>query len=96
MDSASDTFDVVVIGGGTAGLVIANRLSEDPNLQVLVLDAGKNRNDDPNVYIPAFVHELWGKPEYDWIYKTVPQEHMNGREISHPRGKGIATSGRRC
>ncbi len=94
MGSATDDFDIIVVGGGTAGLVIANRLSEDPNLQVLILEAGKNKNDDPKIYMPAILTQTWGDPDYDWVYETVPQENLNGRKILHPRGKGIASTPR--
>jgi choline dehydrogenase-like flavoprotein len=85
--SISDQYDIIIIGGGTAGLVLANRLSEDPNLQILVLEAGQNRNDDPKVYIPGLVTQAIGDPDYDWDYKTVPQESLNGRTVPQPRGK---------
>jgi choline dehydrogenase-like flavoprotein len=88
MSVASDQYDIIIIGGGTAGLVIANRLSENLNLRILVLEAGQNRNDDPKIYIPGFVAQAFGDPDYDWVYETVPQESLNGRVVPHPRGKG--------
>lgn len=63
----------VIIGGGTAGLCVAARLSEDPNVTVGVLEAGGNRLDDPLVDAPNLFLQLWDKPEYDWCYKTAPQ-----------------------
>jgi choline dehydrogenase-like flavoprotein len=70
---AAKQYDYVICGGGTAGLVIAARLTEDPNVTVGVLEAGGNGLDDvlidgPNLYLQTF-----GKPQYDWDYKTVPQ-----------------------
>lgn len=70
---SSKSYDYVIIGGGTAGLVIAARLSEDPNVTVAVLEAGGNRLDDPLIDGPNTFLNLWDKPEYDWCYKTVPQ-----------------------
>jgi len=62
-----------VVGGGTAGLTVAARLSEDPNIQVLVLEAGNDHSDDVNVLAPGLFATLYGNPEYDWNYQNVPQ-----------------------
>jgi choline dehydrogenase-like flavoprotein len=69
---AADEYDFVIIGGGTSGLVVANRLSEDPNVQVLVLEAGENHVNDPRVMIPALCMSLQGS-EADWNFETTPQ-----------------------
>jgi choline dehydrogenase-like flavoprotein len=55
---AADEYDFVIIGGGTSGLVVANRLLEDPNVQVLVLEVGENHLNDPRVMIPALCVSL--------------------------------------
>jgi choline dehydrogenase-like flavoprotein len=64
--------DYIVIGGGTSGLVVANRLTEDPNVQVIVLEAGSNYAEDPRVNVPAFFTTLMGS-EVDWKYQSTPQ-----------------------
>ena len=69
---ATDEHDFVIIGGGTSGLVIANRLSEDPNVQVLVLEAGEEHLSDPRIMIPALCMSLQGS-EADWNFVTTPQ-----------------------
>jgi choline dehydrogenase-like flavoprotein len=69
---ASDEYDFVIIGGGTSGLVVANRLSEDPDVQVLILEAGENHLNDPWVMIPALCMSLHGS-EADWNFETTPQ-----------------------
>lgn len=64
--------DYVIVGGGTAGLVLAARLSEDPNMSVVVLEAGKDMTQDPRVNIPALWTSLMGS-DVDWQYQTSPQ-----------------------
>lgn len=66
-------YDFAIIGGGTAGLVVAARLTENPQVQVLVLEAGKNRLDDTKIAMPAGWTSLRGDPEYEWTLSTVPQ-----------------------
>jgi len=70
MDSS---YDFIVVGGGTAGLVVATRLTEDPNISVLVLEAGVEHTQDPRIRTPAFWLSVLGSPEFDWSYQSVPQ-----------------------
>ncbi|KAF7946076.1 uncharacterized protein EAE97_005114 [Botrytis byssoidea] len=70
--NTSKIYDFSVVGGGTSGLVVANRLSENPEIQVLVLEAGGNYLDNPQINIPALWPSLLGT-ELDWAFKTVPQ-----------------------
>lgn len=65
--------DYVVVGGGLAGLVVANRLSEDASKKVLVIEAGANRKGDPKIDTPGLMTTLYDDPEYDWMFMTVPQ-----------------------
>lgn len=66
-------FDFIIIGGGTAGLVLAARLSEDPAVSVAVIEAGRNLVEDENILRPSLIQTLYGKPEYDWCFTTEPQ-----------------------
>ena len=89
---AATVFDYVIVGGGTAGLTIAARLTETPNITVGVIEAGLDRTQDPKVLTPGFAPSMWDDPDYDWIFKTVPQIHGNNRIIGHPRGKQLGGS----
>jgi choline dehydrogenase-like flavoprotein len=66
-------FDYAIIGGGTAGLTLAARLTENPAITVAVLEAGLDRSDDVNVLAPGLATLMYGNPEYDWMYQTTPQ-----------------------
>lgn len=70
---SSTAFDYIICGGGTAGLAIAARLTENPEVTVGVIEAGKYRIDDPLVDMPAGLFQLFENPEYDWCMYTAPQ-----------------------
>jgi choline dehydrogenase-like flavoprotein len=83
-------YDYIIGGGGTAGLAVAARLTENPNVTVGVLEASKNKLDDFLVDTPGAFTQLLGNEEYDWNFKTVPQP--NGKEYHIPRGKILGGS----
>jgi hypothetical protein len=62
-----------IVGGGTAGLTIAARLTEDPKISILVLEAGNDHSNDTNVLSPGLYTGMYGNPDYDWDYHTVPR-----------------------
>lgn len=70
------SYDYLVVGGGTAGLVLAARLSEDPDVVVGVLEAGPDRRDDLLVTTPMAFFQMVGNPAYDWMMRTVPQVRL--------------------
>ncbi|KAJ4464642.1 alcohol oxidase [Lentinula edodes] len=86
---AQSSFDYVIVGGGTAGLVLAARLSEDGAVNVGVIEAGETRFDDADVNTPAYLGQALFNPLYDWAYETVPQTTLNGRSVSLNLGKMI-------
>ncbi|KAJ5957706.1 hypothetical protein N7501_011985 [Penicillium viridicatum] len=85
-------FDYVICGGGTAGLVLAARLSENPAVNVGVIEAGKYRIGDPLVDTPASFSEMFENPDYDWCVYTTPQEGNRGLSHHVPRGKLLGGS----
>jgi choline dehydrogenase-like flavoprotein len=96
---ASREFDVLILGGGTAGLVVANRLSAPPTsgnapqLRVGVIEAGQYLPEDPLINVPtagnllgnANVGTLIGNPTYDWCFESVPQPGLDGLVVQYPR-----------
>ncbi|KAJ8081123.1 hypothetical protein PM082_017964 [Marasmius tenuissimus] len=84
--------DYLVIGGGTAGLVVATRLSENPNVVVVVLEAGVSHTGDPSVDTPGFMVRNARNPRYDWTFFTEPQKYALNRKIQSSRGKGLGGS----
>lgn len=77
---------------GAGGLIMAARLSENPDVTVGVIEAGKYRHDDMLVDVPAMFIQMLGNPEYDWCHKTVPQKGNKGIVHHLPRGKALGGS----
>jgi choline dehydrogenase len=88
--ATSDEFDVVVVGAGSAGCALAGRLSEDPSLRVLLLEAGGS-DDVLEVQIPAALYKVF-RTRRDWNYTTEPQPGLDGRRLFWPRGKLLGGS----
>src|SRR5215208_5397457 len=84
-------FDYIVVGAGTAGCIMANRLSADPKNRVLILEAGGNDN-WIWFHIPVGYLFAIGNPRSDWMFKTEPEPGLNGRSLNYPRGKVIGGS----
>ncbi|MEM6912416.1 MAG: GMC family oxidoreductase N-terminal domain-containing protein [Pseudomonadota bacterium] len=90
--SAEETFDYIIAGGGSAGAVLAHRLSEDPSVRVCLLEAGP-KDTSPLIKMPSgfgFMPQL--APGLNWSFDTVPQKHMNGRVCYQPRGRTLGGS----
>ena len=86
-------FDFVIVGGGSAGCALANRLSADPATRVLVLEAGRpDHAFDVFIHMPSALAFPIGDPRYDWRYESEPEPFMNGRRIYHARGKVLGGS----
>jgi choline dehydrogenase len=83
-------YDYVIVGAGSAGCVLASRLSENPESRVLLLEAGPPDSAD-EIHIPAAISHLF-QTAYDWNYQTVPQDRAGGREIYWPRGRVLGGS----
>ncbi len=87
----NNTYDYIIVGAGSAGCVLAGRLSEDPDVRVLVLEAG-GRDSDPLIHIPLGMGKMHAERKHDWGYDSEPEAHLNGRTVEVLRGKVLGGS----
>ena len=92
VDTFDAEFDVVVAGAGSAGCVLATRLTEDPELSLCLIEAGQ-RDRNPWIHIPLGFGKLVPNPKVNWGYETEPEPQLNGRRLSWPRGRVLGGSG---
>ena len=86
-----ENFDYIIIGAGSAGCVLANRLSKNPKNKVLLLEAG-GKDNYPWIHIPVGYYKTMHNPKVDWCFRTEKDETMNNRSIRYPRGKTLGGS----
>ncbi|CDO78110.1 GMC oxidoreductase [Trametes cinnabarina] len=91
-DLSSIQPDYVIVGGGTSGLVLAARLTEDPDIHVVVVEAGLHHGSAPEIDIPGYMGRSIANPKFDWTFLSVPQKRANNRVVLQPRGKGLGGS----
>ncbi len=89
--SEAEPYDYIIVGAGSAGCVLANRLSADPGLRVLLLEAG-GRDTNPWIHVPVGYFKTLHNPETDWCYRTEPDPGLGGRALDWPRGKTLGGS----
>ncbi|KAI0042412.1 GMC oxidoreductase, partial [Auriscalpium vulgare] len=75
------SIDYLIVGGGTSGLAVAARLSEDPKVTVAVIEAGDYHKGVPEVDLPGLATRAFGNPKFDWAFCSTPQVHANNREV---------------
>ena len=85
-------FDFIIVGGGSAGCVLADRLSASGKYTVCLIEAGPPDH-DPRIKIPFGLINLMNNPRYDWCYRSSPHDHLGGKSVSVPRGKTLGGSG---
>jgi choline dehydrogenase len=91
MDKYDQSYDYIIVGVGTSGCVLANRLTENPAHRVLLLEAG-GRDINPWIHIPIGYFKTMHNPSTDWCYLTEPEEGTSGRRLQWPRGKVLGGS----
>src|SRR5271154_409919 len=84
-------YDYVIVGAGSAGCVLAARLAEDPTVRVLLLEAGPHDR-HWRIAMPAAVGSLLSSSRFNWNYASVPEPHLDGRRLVHPRGRVLGGS----